>query len=174
MSQFAGKAIKSQVRLSVREEAAAQSTMTDGHHHEILHAVRTAIRFLTQCRDMRIVSHRHSQSQLVAQHSSQRYHPFPGQIGSILYTARNRASTWSTHTYRADGFVTTVLLNQRYHLLAEGGHKVVHIMIVGRQKVVLRNYLSPDVHHGKSRAVHPDVYTHYTGFDLINSLCHII
>ncbi len=47
MSDLTSEAVITQMGLSVREETAAQTTMTYRYHHKILHAVSTTIGFLT-------------------------------------------------------------------------------------------------------------------------------
>ena len=103
--------------LSVGEEATAQTTVTDGNHHKVLHTVRTAIGSLTQCRDMGIIGHCHSQSKTVAQHRCQRDDTLPRQVGCVLDTARDITGAGSTDTNGADTLITAILFQQREDIL---------------------------------------------------------
>ena len=146
--------------------------MTDGDDYKVFHAMRTAIRLLTQGCNMGIVCHSHSQSQAVSQHGAQRYHTLPRQVGSILYTTSNRARTWGTYTHRTDHLVASILLYQCYHLLAQCYHKVVYIVIISGQEVILCHDFTSNINYSIGSTVYSYIDTYYTCFNFIYTLCH--
>ena len=147
MSELTCKAVISQVRMPVTEEATSQSAVTNRHHDEVLHPMRTAVGLLAQGRDMRIVGHSHRQSQSVAQHRCQWYHALPWHVRRVLYTARHRTGARHAHADGAHRLVAAVLLDQHHHLVAQHLHIVVDIRIISGDKPILSHNFSPDIHH---------------------------
>ena len=168
MAHFTGKAVITEMRLPVGEETAAKPSVTDGDHHEVLHAMGTAIRFLTQSRNMGIIRHSHSQSQTVTQHGGQGDDAFPRQICRIFDTAGNRACTWSTDTNRTDSLITAVFFSKHHNLLTKGGHEFIFVLIVCGSEVILCQDIAPNVNQCVCSSFQTDINTYYTCLNLVN------
>ena len=110
--------------------------MSERYDDKVLHAMSCTIYMLAQGRNMSIVAQRHSQTDSVAQHSSQRYYAFPRHIGGILNTSRQIVGTGCTDTYRADILESPISFSDKYDTLAEYGQEIVHVRIVSRQETV--------------------------------------
>ena len=114
---------------------------------------------------MRIVTHRHRQSDTVAQHGSQWYHTPPGNVHRILDAARQEISTGRTDTYRANFLVAAILLGYRDDTLAERLDEVVQQRIVFRIEEFLGNDGASYVDNGYRHLLHTDVNTYYSCLD---------
>ena len=172
MSHLTGKAVDSQVRLAVGEDATAQAAMTDTDNDKILHAMCGTEGFFSQSRDVGIVGQSYRQSQLVAEHGCQGHHALPLQVGSILDAPRLEIGTRSTDAYGTDGLIAAVLFSKRKQFLTECCHIVTHLGIVRRAEIILGNDFTPDVHKRIRRSGLADVNTDDTRFDLVYCFCH--
>ena len=166
MTKLTCIAVVTLVVASCWEEAATQSH-THAQDDEILHTVCASEGVLTQCRNMCIVRKTYCESDSVSQHSSQWHYTLPRQVGGILDTAWYRTCTWRANTYRSDGLVTSICLNQCYNLIAKILHKVVHIWIIVGWEMFLGNNVSTDVHNGVGCTLITDVNTYHFCFNLI-------
>ena len=95
---------------------------------------------------MSIVCKSYSQAYSIAKHNCQRNDTFPRQIGSILYTAGNRAGARTADTDRTDGLIASVLLDLHHDALTEHCHKLVNVRIVFRREGILRQDIPSDIH----------------------------
>ena len=152
---------------TIHEDTTAQSSVADGYNHEILQTMSTAIGFLTKRCDMCVISQSHSQSQTVLQHRSQGHNALPRHIGCMFNTARHKVSARSTHTDRANFFITAILLYQHDDFLTEHTDIVGYVRIVHRIKVVRRDYFTTDIHQCKGGPHLSNVDTDNSGFNLI-------
>ena len=167
MSQFAGKAVDTQMRQSVDKDTTAKAAMTEGDDDKVLHAVRTAKSLLAQSGDMGIVSKRHCQSQTVLHHRCQRDDALPWQVGGILDTASTEVRTRSADAHRADALIATILFHQCDNFLRQSRYKLIDVRIIRRQKMVFCNNVPADINNGIGRFVHTHVHTYHTGLNLV-------
>ena len=74
--------------------------------------MRTAESVLGQSHHMGVIGYGNSQAQSVAQQGRQGNDAFPWEIRRVHNISRTEIRTWSTDTYRTNGFHATICLNQ--------------------------------------------------------------
>ena len=138
------------VVIAFREETTAD-TYAKAYNDKVRHAVSTTESMFTKGWDMSIVCKSYSQAYSIAKHNCQRNDTFPRQIGSILYTAGNRAGARTADTDRTDGLVAAIVLNEHHELVAKCCHEVVDIRIVFCWERLFRQYVTTNIDDGISR-----------------------
>ena len=169
MSDLTTEAIAALVDQTIGEQTTAH-TRAQGDQHEVAHTPRTAKGVFTQSRYSRIIGQCHRHTHPVAQHRSQRNHPFPGQVGRIHDTTCHKTAAGCTDTYRTDTLVAPVPFNQSKDPLTQCRYILIDVRIVLRRKTVLSNDVTFYVDYGVSSLSQANVYA-YDPF-LCSSLFH--
>ena len=166
MSHLTGKALRTQMDVSLAIEAASHATAYR-QDTKVVQAMGSPEDIFAQGSDISIVSQCHSQSQAVAQHGSQGHNAFPRHVGRVDDATGREVATGCTDAHRTYALVAAIGLDERQDMLTQFRHKITDIRVVCSRKRVLDDNISTNIDNGTCRLVQLDVNANHSGLHVL-------